>query len=122
MPFAESFEDVFYYGIAPPVRAAGLLCERIDQVPFTGDVITRMKERISSSTAVIADLSDANPNVYLEIGYAWGVEIPCILICNRKTDPKFDVRGQRCLLYGSIKELEKILSAELLALSHQISS
>jgi hypothetical protein len=113
MPFADSFEDVFYYGIARPVRAAGLLCERIDQVSFTGDIITRMRERIASSAVVVADLSEANPNVYLEVGYAWGVNVPCILICNRKTDLKFDLQGQRCLFYGSIKELEKSLYSEL---------
>jgi hypothetical protein len=119
MPFAESFEDVFYYGIARPVRAAGFLCERIDQVSFTGDVIDRMRKMIASSKVVIADLSEANPNVYLEVGYAWGVNIPCILICNRNTDLKFDLRGQRCLFYKSIMELEKNLSAELAALSYQ---
>lgn len=117
MPFADSFEDVFYYGIARPVRAAGLLCERIDQVAFTGDIIIRMRERIASSAVVVADLSEANPNVYLEVGYAWGVNVPCILICNRKTDLKFDLQGQRCLFYGSIKELEKSLSTELSELS-----
>jgi hypothetical protein len=117
MPFAEPFEDVFYYGIAPSIRTAGLLCERIDQVSFTGDIITRMRERIASSTVVVADLSEANPNVYLEVGYAWGLKIPSILICNRKTNLKFDVQGQRCLFYGSIMELEKSLSAELTELS-----
>ena len=116
MPFAESFEDVLYYGISPPVRAAGLLCERIDQIHFTGSVIDRMKDRISSAAVVVADLSDANPNVYLEVGFAWGVKIPCILICNRNTDLKFDLRGERCLFYGSIMELEKNLSAELTGL------
>jgi hypothetical protein len=113
MPFSESFEDVFYYGISPPIRAAGLLCERIDEIPFTGDVVGRMKDMIGSSTIVVADLSNANPNVYLEVGYAWGVGKPCILLCNRATDLKFDVQGQRCLKYGSIKELEKTLSSEL---------
>ncbi len=116
MPFAESFDDVLYYGISPPVRAAGLLCERIDQINFTGSVIDRMKDRIASATIVVADLSDANANVYLEVGFAWGVKIPCVLICNRKTDLKFDLRGERCLFYGSIMELEKSLSAELTAL------
>ena len=122
MPFSEPFEDIFYYGIASPVRAAGLLCERMDQLSFVGDIVDRMRERISSAAIVVGDLSEANPNVYLEIGYAWGVGIPCVLICNKKTDLKFDLRGQRCLFYGTIKELEKVLSAELITLSAQTSS
>jgi hypothetical protein len=121
MPFADSYEDIFYYGISPSVRAAGLLCERIDQFTFTGDIVERMRNRIASSTVVVADLSEANPNVYLEVGYAWGVNVPCVLICNKRTELKFDLRGQRCLFYGSIMELEKNLSAELTALSRQMT-
>ncbi|SBW18879.1 hypothetical protein FDG2_0867 [Candidatus Protofrankia californiensis] len=120
MPFADRFTDVFHYGIVRPVRAAGLLCERMDQIHFTGDVINRMKERIAASKLVIADLSDANPNVYLEVGYAWGLRVPCVLVCSRETDLKFDVRGQRCLFYGSIRDLEKQLSAELKNLAGQL--
>lgn len=116
MPFDESFEDVFHFGIASPVRAIGLLCERMDQIAFVGDVIERMKERIASAALVIADLSYANANVYLEVGYAWGAGVPCILTCNRKTDLKFDVRGQRCLFYSTIVELEKRISSELAGL------
>jgi hypothetical protein len=119
MPFDKSYDDILYYGISPSVRGVGLLCERIDQFTFTGDIVDRMRERITSSSVVVADLSEANPNVYLEVGYAWGVNVPCVLICNKKTDLKFDLRGQRCLFYGSIMELEQSLSAELTALSRK---
>lgn len=122
MPFNDSYDDIFHYGIAPPVRAAGLLCERMDQISFTGDVVSQMKERISSARLVIADLSETNANVYLEIGYAWGVQVPCVLICNRNTELKFDLQGQRCLRYNSIKGLEDALTADLQALTAQPSS
>src|SRR5690349_11510121 len=42
-----------------------------------------------------------------------GVQTPCVLVCNRKSDLRFDLQGQRCLHYGSIMELEKSLAAEL---------
>jgi hypothetical protein len=38
---------------------------------FTGDVLERVKSQIVASTAIIAVLTGANPNVYLEVGYAW---------------------------------------------------
>ena len=122
MPFSEPFNDVYHYGIAPPVRAAGLFCVRMDRTPFTGDVIDRMKQRIASSIVAIADLSESNPNVYLEVGLAWGMNIPCILLCNRETDLRFDVRGQRCLLYSSIRELETSLAVELYGLLNGVHS
>jgi len=113
MPFADSMEDVFHYGIQNAVNGAGYLCERADQSSFTGDVIEWVKKRIASANLVVADLSSANPNVYLEVGYAWGCGKPTILIVRETEDLKFDVRGQRCLIYKSIKSLEDMLRKEL---------
>lgn len=113
MPFDESFSDVFHYGISRPIRARGLLCERMDKIHFTGDIIERMKSRISAARIVVADLSGGNSNVYLEIGYAWGVGVPCVLVCRKDSGLKFDVRGHRCIFYGSIRELEEQLFDEL---------
>jgi hypothetical protein len=116
MPFAPEMEDVFYYGIQNPVRALGYVCERVDQDAFTGDILEQVKMRIENAQIVIADLTGANPNVYLEVGYAWGKGRQTVLVANKKDDLKFDVRGQRCLRYQSIKELETTLTRELKAL------
>jgi hypothetical protein len=113
MPFAPEMDDVFHYGIQGAVNAAGLLCERADLSAFTGDVLDWVKRRISSATLVVADLSSANANVYLEVGYAWGCQIPTILLARDANDLKFDARGQRCLVYKSIKNLEESLRNEL---------
>ncbi len=77
-----------------------------------------VKQRISSATFVIADLTTANPNVYLEVGYAWGCGRPTVLIVRDTADElKFDVKGQKCLVYKSIKQLEEILGRELEAIA-----
>jgi len=116
MPFSESFEDLFHYGIANAVRSVGLLCERIDQKAFTGDVLERLKQQIESARIVVADLSDSNPNVFLEVGYAWGCRVPTVLLSRKECDVKFDVRGQRLLRYSHIKDAEQKLANELQAL------
>lgn len=117
MPFDPAFDDRFHYGIQSAVHAAGYLCERADLTPFTGDVLTRVKDRIASSRMLIADLSTANPNVYLEVGFAWGVKVPTILVVDDPASLKFDVSGQRCLIYqGKIRKLEADLRTELQAL------
>jgi len=71
MPFAEEFDDVFHYGIQGAENKAGYLCERADLESFTGDVMNWVKKRIETSDYVIADMTKANANVYLEVGYAW---------------------------------------------------
>lgn len=122
MPFAEEYSDVFEYGIQNAVSKGlngAYLCERADLASFTGDVMEYVRERIQGAALVIADLTSANANVYLEIGYAWGCGRRTVLIVNAKSraeDVKFDLRGQRYLEYKSIKDLETRLEAELRAL------
>lgn len=116
MPFDAAFSDLFHYGLSSAVRAAGLLCERIDQEAFTGDILTRLKDQIRRARIVIADLTGANANVVLEVGFAWGSGVPTVLVCREGSPLKFDVRGQRCLYYTSIHDLETKLKAELDAL------
>jgi len=113
MPFKKDMDDVFYYGIQQPVRSAGLLCERVDQEAFIGDILDQVKKKIETAAVVIAELSGANPNVYLEVGYAWGNGRPTILLIKDDQELRFDVRGQRCLKYQRIMELEESLKKEL---------
>lgn len=113
MPFAPELEDTYHYGILGPVKAAGLLCERVDQAVFDGPIIQRIKERIDTAKVVIADLSMANPNVYLEVGYAWGRGRPTVLLVRDVKELRFDVASYRCIVYRSIRELETLLSREL---------
>jgi hypothetical protein len=113
MPFAPEMEDVFYYGIQNPVRQLGYVCERVDQEAFTGDVLAQVRSRIEAADIVIADLTGANPNVFLEVGYAWGKARPTVLVIKKAEQMRFDVQGQRCLQYQSIKDLETRLTNEL---------
>jgi hypothetical protein len=114
MPFSDALEDVYGFGIQGPVNAAGYLCERVDMAHFTGDILERIKTRIETAALVIADLTGANANVYLEVGYAWGKGRPTLLALNGDpTDLMFDVKGHRCLFYKNISDLCKKLTAEL---------
>ncbi len=119
MPFCDEMEDTFVFGIQGPVNGAGYLCERADFTTFTGDVLARIKSRIETASLVVADLTGANPNVYLEVGYAWGKDRPTLLIAKSGDELKFDVRGQRCLIYKNIRDLATKLEADLAALSRQ---
>jgi len=113
MPFSKDMDDVYHYGIQGAVNSAGFLCERADFSTFTGDAMAWVRDRIAGAAVVIADLSGANPNVYLEVGYSWGCGRPTILLVRQPTELKFDVRTQRCLVYDRIQDLEKALQREL---------
>jgi hypothetical protein len=113
MPFAPELEDTYHYGILGPVKSAGMLCERVDEAAFDGPIIQRIKERIETAKVVIADLSMANPNVYLEVGYAWGRGRPTVLLVRDVNELRFDVASYRCIVYRSIRDLETLLTREL---------
>lgn len=113
MPFRDEFDDQYYLAIQPAIHELGLLSERMDLDAFTGDIKARMLERIRTARFLVALLDDGNPNVYLEVGYAWGVETPTILAARDEEPLPFDVRGERVLLYDRIYRLKAMLSEEL---------
>jgi hypothetical protein len=84
--------------------------------------LTRIKERIKTAAFVVAELTGASPNVYLEVGYAWGRGVPTVLLIqqNEVANLRFDVAGQRCIVYSNIQDLEEKLASELVALSGEI--
>jgi hypothetical protein len=109
MPYDEEMEDVYEFGICEPVNSAGCLCERCDYSVFTGDVLDRIRKRIATAAVVIADVTGANPNVYLEVGYAWGKGVPVLLVAKKGEQILFDVRTHRCLYYTNISHLRRQL-------------
>lgn len=115
MPFAEEFEDVYYLGIKEAVNSAGFLCERIDNQSFTGSIEEQIQNRIQSASLVIADLTNSNPNVYLEVGYAWGENVPTLLLTQSTDDLKFDVQHHKSITYNrnGIRELKDDLTETL---------
>lgn len=119
MPFSEDFEDVYEYGIYGPVRECGLICEKTSESAYTGDILHRIKERIETADYVVAELTGGRPNVYLEVGYAWGKGVPVIFLARSGEQLHFDVTRHRCIYYKSIRQLAKDLEKLLRGLSEQ---
>jgi hypothetical protein len=116
MPFRPEMDDAYDFGIFRPANECGYLCERADRELFTDDVVHWIKDRITNADLIIADVTGANPNVYLEVGYAWGLGRPTMLIGRSADELKFDLKTQRCFVYKSIKDLEQQVKALLKSL------
>lgn len=119
MPFKNDYDDQFYLAIQPCVKDAGLLCERMDLDTFTGDIVDRMLDRIRTARLMVALLDGGNPNVYLEVGYAWGVNTPTVLVARQDEQLPFDIRGHKVLIYDKIYRLRDQLAEELKRLLNQ---
>jgi nucleoside 2-deoxyribosyltransferase len=91
------------------VRKCGYVCERVDEAAFTGDIVERIRDGIRNAEFVIADLTDARPNVYLEVGYAWGQGRPVLLVAREGQQLHFDVSHHKCVFYTTIGKLAERL-------------
>jgi hypothetical protein len=113
MPFKDEFNDEWEISIQEAANSLQILCERIDKSAFTGEISAEIKRRIEQYDGLIALLNGANPNVFLEIGYAWAKEKPTLLLAKEGQELPFDVRGQRCIYYKNIADLRTKLKSEL---------
>jgi predicted nucleotide-binding protein len=117
MPFKKEMNNLFYFGIQQPASEENFLCERTDQdsMIYTSDILTQVKKRIESSSLVIAVLTDSNPNVYLEVGYAWGKNKQILFLIRKGEQPKFDLQGFRYFEYedNDIKPIRDTLIKQM---------
>jgi hypothetical protein len=117
MPFSDAFEDVYQFGIYQTVHKCGYICEKVDESIYSGSIIDRIIAGIQSSEFIVADLTEARPNVYLEVGFAWGLNKPVILIAKEGERLHFDLSHHKCLFYKSIRHLAEVLEKTIRELS-----
>ena len=116
MPLGDKWTDEYEIAMVEAAQHAEIVCERIDHRAFVGDITSEVRKRIASQHGMIALLNGANPNVFLEIGYAWGKGKPTILLLKKGQKVPFDIGGHKRIVYNSIVDLRNKLKAELKAL------
>jgi len=107
IPFSGKFQDIYTNGIKKILEDSGWTCQRADEKFDTPEVICTICKSIQESNLIIADLTGRNPNVFLEIGLAFGLEKHVILLSQNSNDIPFDARTFRTLIYNPI-ELEDL--------------
>ncbi|MBN1265712.1 MAG: hypothetical protein JXA25_09480 [Anaerolineales bacterium] len=125
MPFAGLYDDVFLVAMTYAAEQNGLVCLRIDQHEYSGDIVAEIQNKIRTAEAVIADLSESNPNVLYETGFAHAIEKPTVHICSTQLkDLPFNVAHWNTIPYhtGQTYRLRDKLVSRLqsvLAVSHK---
>jgi hypothetical protein len=100
MPFSKAFEDAYQLAIRPACEAAGAYSERVDQQIFTGSIMERVYNQISKADLIVADMSERNPNVFYEVGYAHALGKTTVLLTKSEQDIPFDLRQYPHVIYG----------------------
>lgn len=121
MQFTDDYNKLYSEVINPVAEKLGFECIRADEhyssTPILKDIITSIEE----ASAIIADITPDNPNVFYEIGYSHAINKPTILLCDKKREKlPFDISGFRTLFYENTiagkSQIEKNLSKYLLNL------
>jgi hypothetical protein len=116
MPFDEAYNDTYFLAMSYAAESVGAVCERVDQKRYSGDIVEMIKSMIRECKAMIADLSEANPNVLYEVGYAHGLGKPTVHICATPlSELPFNVSQWNTLKYtfGNTWEFREDLASAL---------
>lgn len=106
MPFEESFKEVYASGIRPACQLAGALCERVDEMIFTHNILTQIYQKISEADLIVAEMIGRNPNVFYEAGYAHALKKQVIFLTQMEEDIPFNLKHYQHIVYG--KEINKL--------------
>ena len=112
MPFTTQL-DIIYEIVEETVYAFGFKCLRGDRSYIAGPIMDEVADSIERSDLLIADITNHNPNVFYEIGYAHALRKPIILISQSVTDLPFDVRHLRVISYNTSIRADRKLSFQL---------
>jgi hypothetical protein len=120
MPFSERLQPIYEDSIKPTIEAAGLRCERADDVRGTTLITWDIWERINRARFLVADLTDLNPNVFYELGLAHALSKEVVLITQSMKFVPFNLKALRCICYDltrrGTQQLEEKLAATIATL------
>ena len=95
----------------------GIRAERIDEPESNERITDRILESIRKAEYVVADLSDARPNVFYEAGYAQGIGKTPIYIASTGTKLEFDLKDYPVIHFKNMKELKDRLEKRFRSLA-----
>jgi len=119
-PFDKRYKET----IEPALKDAKVHPLRGDDIPGIEQVIEKVAVGIEAATICVAEVSEDNPNVWYELGYAWAHDKPTILLCERsvRNNLPFDIQHRPVIFYrtdsiSGYKELEEKL---IEAVAHEL--
>jgi hypothetical protein len=80
LPFDAAHNRLFRDVIEPAVESV-MICDRLDHRPGSAPIRSNFVDAVDRACAVIADVTDLNPNVMYEIGYALAKGLEPLFYC-----------------------------------------
>lgn len=127
-PFDSGKYDKRYQGIyKPAIEAAGLDPYRVDNDAGVLVPIEAIEKGIRQAAICLADITEDNPNVWYELGFAFAAGRPVVMVCSDDRPGKkypFDIQHRSIIPYmadapSDFDKLRDSLTAKLKAISER---
>ncbi|MCH8147827.1 MAG: hypothetical protein IH987_07515 [Planctomycetes bacterium] len=105
----EEMSRLFKDQIEPAINNAGYKARRADSVEHNESIMDHVHDYIRQAPFVVAELTDNNPGVYYEAGFALGLGTTVIYTCPKEAPRHFDVTAINIVLWDTQEDLCKRL-------------
>lgn len=118
MPFKDEYRQVYDFVIKPTIEGMGFECVRADDLKKQRNIMRDVVEFIDKADLIVADLTDANPNVFYELGISHTLAKTTVMITQSiEQFVPFDLRPYRIITYSlDIKGAQKLTTELQLAI------
>ncbi len=99
MQFSSPFNELYSDVIKKVCEDNGLDAIRADEIYGPGLIVGDVVQEILRSRVIIADITPQNANVFFEVGYAFALNKPTILLAEKPANLPFDLSAFRVLFY-----------------------
>ncbi len=95
------FDRRYAETVKPALEKAGVEPQRADEILGLNPVIDKIETAIESAAICVAEVSEDNPNVWLELGYALALDRPTVILCDKSARARlpFDIQHRPVILY-----------------------
>jgi hypothetical protein len=112
--------------IRPALDRAEVEAQRADEILGLNPIIEKIETAIEAASICLADVSEDNPNVWLEVGYALALDRPTVILCDRSVRTKlpFDVQHRPVIFYRteSRSDFDELETNIIKSVKHELST
>ena len=107
MPFKRLYKGRYEWIYEPAIKAAGL-SPHLAGGPGVSTITKDIEDGIRNSHICFADISEDNPNVWYELGFAYACGKQVVMVCDRKKRPgklPFDVSVKNVNFHPAVQSV-----------------
>ncbi|MCE4543252.1 MULTISPECIES: nucleoside 2-deoxyribosyltransferase [unclassified Caballeronia] len=103
-PFTDTYNKRFDDLYKPAIEAAGMAAYRVDQDSSATVLVEAIEKNIKRAAVCLADITEDNPNVWYELGFAYAAGRPVVMACSDERQKAgkrfpFDIQHRAIVTY-----------------------